>query len=156
MTDDAAIVRPARRDQLPALLAFVAQACDRASLAAEDAWAVRLAAEEACSNVIDHAYASRADGGPVTIRLTSDGARATITISDEAPAFDPASLPAPDLAAPLDARHPGGLGWHLIRQVMDEVRHEHGTDGNTLTLVRRLGPAGAAGRPAAPHAPDPE
>ena len=130
------IVRDARREHLPALLAFVQAACARAALTPEDAAAVRLAAEEACTNVIAHAYAG-AEPGPVTLRFERDARHVVVTVEDRAAPFDPALVAAPDLAGGWEDRELGGLGWHLIRQVMDEVRHEHDpAGGNRLTLVK--------------------
>jgi anti-sigma regulatory factor (Ser/Thr protein kinase) len=49
-------------------------------------------------------------------------------------------VPAPDLAAGWEERDAGGLGWHLVRRLMDEVRHEAPPDGgNRLTLIKHLG-----------------
>jgi Anti-sigma regulatory factor (Ser/Thr protein kinase) len=46
---------------------------------------------------------------------------------------------ATDITAPIEQRAIGGLGWHLVQQVMDEVRHSQGgTNGNRVTLVKRL------------------
>jgi serine/threonine-protein kinase RsbW len=65
--------------------------------------------------------------------------RAVVTIEDAAPHFDPADAPTPDLDAPLEDRAEGGLGWHLVRQFMDEViREAVPGGGNMLTLVTHL------------------
>jgi serine/threonine-protein kinase RsbW len=133
------IVRDARREHLPALLAFVQAACARAALTPDDAAAVRLAAEEACTNVVAHAYAG-AEPGPVSLRFERDARQVVVTVEDRAAPFDPALVAAPDLTAGWADRELGGLGWHLIRQVMDEVRHEHDpAGGNRLTLVKLIG-----------------
>ena len=132
------IVRDARREHLPALLAFVQAACARAALGPDDAAAVRLAAEEACTNVIAHAYAG-AEPGPLTLRFERDARHVVVTVEDQAAPFDPTLVAAPNVDADWAERELGGLGWHLIRQVMDEVRHEHGTaGGNRLTLVKAI------------------
>lgn len=132
------IVCDARREHLPELLAFVERACSRASLREPVAFDVRLATEEAVINVIDHGYAGMPVGS-VTIRLQVDPQQVVVTIEDHGRRFDPARVPAPDLHKPLEQRPIGGLGWHLVNRVMDEVRHEYGTTtGNRLTLVKRL------------------
>ena len=83
---------------------------------------VRLAAEEVCSNVIAHGYPGSA--GPVTLRLERRPHAVVVTVEDTGVPFDPASAPEPRLDAEWDQRPEGGLGWHLVRQVMDEIRHE--------------------------------
>ena len=132
------IVRDARREHLGDLLAFVDHACTRAGVAQEVLFDVRLAVEEVVTNVIDHGYAGMPTG-PVTVRFRHDPRQIIVTIEDLARPFDSSRLAAPDIAAPLEQRAIGGLGWHLVHQVMDEVRHvQGGTHGNRVTLVKRL------------------
>jgi serine/threonine-protein kinase RsbW len=120
------------------LLAFLEQACQEAGLDEEAAFAVRLAGEEACANIINHAYRGVAPG-PISMELRCDGAQVELRIEDRAPVFAPEDAPAPDLTSDAETRRMGGLGWHLIRQMMDEVRHEpRAGGGNRLVLVKRL------------------
>ena len=128
----------AAHDQLPGLLAFIDSACADAALDEEVCFAMRLGCEEACINIIDHAYEGR-EPGPVSLSFRCDGAQAVLSIEDKAPFFAPGDAPPPDLTSDLDSRPLGGLGWHLIKQVMDEVRHEQAPGGgNRLELVKRL------------------
>jgi anti-sigma regulatory factor (Ser/Thr protein kinase) len=60
-----------------------------------------------------------------------------ITLRDRGKPFDPASVPAPDMHLPLHERRIGGLGLHLIYQLMDDVRFEFRDGVNTLTMVKR-------------------
>jgi serine/threonine-protein kinase RsbW len=123
---------------LETLLAFLDDACAQAGLDEEVRFAVRLAGEEACSNIIDHAYRG-ADAGPISLQLRCDGAQVVLVIEDRAPFFSPADAPAPDLSADWENRRMGGLGWHFIHHMMDEVRHERiPGGGNRLELVKRL------------------
>ena len=139
----ARIERPATAEYLGEFLSFVTEQCDRAALPADVAGDVRLAAEEACANVIDHAYANVAPG-PLALAITYDAARVVVTIEDRAPRFDPRLAPAPDLETSAEARALGGLGWHLIRRTMDAVVHEYFEGrGNRLTLTRQLPPSTA-------------
>ena len=141
-TDDAAtevLVCEARRERLGDLLAFVERACARAALEPDAAFDVRLATEEVVTNVIEHAYAGASEPGPITVRFHHDPRQVVVTIEDLAPTFDPASVRPADPSAPLEQRRIGGLGWHFVTRVMDEVRHEHRHPrGNRLTLVKRL------------------
>lgn len=133
----ATIERPARMEEMPALLGFLRTRLTAAG-AGDPTWqALRLAVEEACTNVIAHGYR----GAPGTVRLSVavGGGLATVTVTDDAPPFDPAAVPPPDLDSPPETRRKGGLGWHLIRSVVDEVRHRSAEPrGNELTLVKRL------------------
>ncbi len=128
----------ARLENLPELLSFVDRECARAGVPNDAAFALRLAAEEAFVNIVRHAYTG--SPGPVRSSLTHSDQGITITFVDEAPPFDPRDAPPPDLDADLPDRREGGLGLHLIRQLMDEVHHRHRPGaGNTLELVKHLG-----------------
>lgn len=127
----------ARMADLAELTEYVDGECRRAGVGGEAAFAVRLAVEEAFTNIVQHGYAGRP--GPVRCTVRGEPDRVVVTLVDEAPAFDPSQAPAPDLESAWDERPEGGLGWHLVHGVMDEVRHEPGPGrGNVLTLVKRL------------------
>ncbi len=125
-----------RLADLPRLHAFVEQVCARAGVDEASHFALRLAAEEAFINKLQHGY----DGeGPVRFRAFADGTSLRLEMYDQAPAFDPAHGPVPDIEADWQERDAGGLGLYLLRQMMDEVRYEVGLeDGNRLTLVKHI------------------
>lgn len=128
----------ARIEHLAELMAFLDGECERAGVPEDAAFAVRLAAEEAFTNVIHHGYGERP--GPVRLDLSVDDGSLTLTLTDEAPVFDPEAAPTPDLESTLEERIEGGLGWHLVHQLMDEVEHRPGAgSGNVLTMVKYLG-----------------
>jgi serine/threonine-protein kinase RsbW len=132
------IVCEARRESLAELLAFVDRACARAALDPNTAFDVRLATEEAVTNVIEHGYAGMTPGS-ITLRIRRDARQIVITVEDDAPYFDPSSIRPADPDAPLDRRSVGGLGWHFVTRLMDQTRHERRhPHGNRLTLVKRL------------------
>ena len=117
-----------------------------------------LATDEAICNVIRHGYGRVADR-PIWISLRCIGGVATpethgtypttgleITIEDEARQVDLTQIKSRD----LDEIRPGGLGVHIIQQVMDEARYEHRADlggrGMRLTMVKlRVAAAEEAG-----------
>jgi len=128
----------ARLEELPAFLDFIEAGCRDAGASPGASADLRLAVEEACANIMSHGY--RGEPGPLTVEIASDDRQIVVRITDRAPPFRPDLVPPPDLASDWRARHIGGLGWHLINSVMDEVRHEAlGEQGNVLTLVKRLG-----------------
>ena len=132
------IEREARAENLPVLRGFVEQACREARFAETATLDLKLAVDEACTNILEHGYAGGAPG-PIRVSFDFDGERVVLVITDRARPFAPKDAPVPDLAAPLAERNVGGLGWHLIRQIVDEIRYEPRADGgNRLTLVKNL------------------
>ena len=101
---------------------------------------MRLAVEEVCTNLIVHGYKDR-PAGPIEVVAHDDRDRVTLVIQDRAPPFDPKNAPAPDLTSDVEHRRAGGLGWHLVKKMVDEIRYVPDTpSGNVLTLVKRKTP----------------
>ncbi len=120
------------------LLDFVAAFCAGANIRGQDEFDLRLAVEEVSANVMMHGYEERAPG-PLEVSFCADDEQVAVTISDRADPFNPELAPPPDLAAPAEERQIGGLGWHLVRLIVDEVNYRYDpTYGNTVTLVKRL------------------
>jgi serine/threonine-protein kinase RsbW len=119
-----------------------AQAC---GLDEGEAFKVQLAVDEACTNVIEHAYEGQ--GGPIELSCGLGESGFQVTIRDQGRPFDPATVSQPDLDAPLKDRQIGGLGLHFMHVLMDRVEFAFGeAGGNMLTMVKKLAP----GRKAAP------
>lgn len=134
--------RAARMEDLRELLAFVDAECERTGVPEDAAFALRLAAEETFTNIVRHGYAGGA--GPVSAELVRDHRGAVLTLQDQAPPFDPRQAPPPDLDSPAEERPVGGLGWHLVRELVDEIHHRPTPDGgNVFTLIKHLGDADA-------------
>jgi serine/threonine-protein kinase RsbW len=131
---------PARYDHLRAISTFVMDAIKDAPFDARQRYAIDLAVDEACSNVIDHAYGG-SDQGERRILLDLDDRGLKITIQDDGEPFDPACVVEPDLTSPLETRCERGLGVYLIREVMDEAAYDFSIPGvNQLILVKYFTP----------------
>jgi serine/threonine-protein kinase RsbW len=93
------------------------------------------AVDEAATNAIVHGHAGEV--GWVEVVVETDGDRFVVTIQDDAPAFDPTTVPDPDLAVHPRDRRPGGMGVLLARLCVDEMTWQpRPGGGNILTLVR--------------------
>jgi len=134
--DSASLCVPAQ----PAYLALIGMAVrwfgGQAGLSDENCQDLEVAVDEACSNVIRHGFAGRADGEMTVICSPVDrGLR--VTILDRGNPFDPEA--GTRTAEQKRSQDPvsGGLGLMLIRQLTDEVSFEHDDrEGNRLTLVK--------------------
>jgi anti-sigma regulatory factor (Ser/Thr protein kinase) len=136
---------PADRKGLVDCLDWCEAACAREALAPRDAYAVQLAVEEVCTNVVDHGYQGLPAGffSVDLCRGLDDGDVdcLTITVLDNGCAFVPDNAPVPDINASVEDRPVGGLGWLFVRSLMHSVQHQRdaASGTNRLTLVRRLG-----------------
>jgi anti-sigma regulatory factor (Ser/Thr protein kinase) len=100
------------------------------------AYAVQLAVDEACSNIIEHAYR---DTEPGRLRLTCEyrAGGLQIVIFDRGTPFDPDTIPDFDPSTPLNQRGRRGMGLFFISNLMDAVEYRFNTpDGNRLTLFK--------------------
>jgi serine/threonine-protein kinase RsbW len=99
-------------------------------------YSIEMAVDEACSNIVEHAYGGEGKGN---IRCTCSATEHDfrITLEDTGQSFDPSSIPHPNLSEDLNEREAHGLGLYFIRQWMDEVHFEHRGSVNVLTLVKR-------------------
>jgi anti-sigma regulatory factor (Ser/Thr protein kinase) len=135
-----------RTIRIPSDVARLAEVRDLIRTAATEAGADRAyvddlvqAVDETTTNSIVHGHDGRT--GWVEVRVTADGDRLIVVIEDDAPLFDPTTVPEPDLSVPPERRRPGGMGVHLARLCVDEISHRpRPGGGNILTLVRRLEP----------------
>ena len=128
---------PAVFESLDLIREFVGQAAQDAGLPDKAVYGVQLATDEACSNIIEHAYAGMSDQQiEVVCNVHPDSL--TIILRDHGRRFDPSLVPAPVLSGSVEDREIGGLGLHFIRKLMDEVIYESDPQaGNVLTLIKR-------------------
>jgi serine/threonine-protein kinase RsbW len=97
---------------------------------------VILAVDEAATNIIVHGY--QGQPGIIEVEMRRTGDSLVVCLRDQALPFDPTAMPPPDLTLPLEQRPFGGMGIHLIRQLMDEVTHRITPQGgNELTIVKK-------------------
>ena len=128
---------PGRFESLAKITDFVIRAAKSAGLGPDAVFSVEMAVDEACANIIEHAYGGEGKGD-IECTCQVDDAELTVTLRDNGSPFDPSRVPEPDVNAPLEERDEGGLGLYLMRKVMDEVHFEFSRDsGNTLILVKR-------------------
>ena len=117
---------------------YVAQIARTGNLNNKAVYAVQLAVDEACTNIIDYAYGGESKKEiRVDCQITRDALE--IRIEDSGKPFDISSVEtSPDVSAPLSERQVGGLGIYLINNLMDDVQHQQaGKTGNILILKKK-------------------
>jgi anti-sigma regulatory factor (Ser/Thr protein kinase) len=119
-----------------------AMACVRASARAagfdeQALYQIELAVDEACANVVEHAYEG-VEPGDVEVCCSLDNQDFVVRIRDWGKTFNPDEVPEPDVHAPLEERTLGGLGLFLMRQFMDRIQFTFDPEGgNTLVMVKK-------------------
>jgi anti-sigma regulatory factor (Ser/Thr protein kinase) len=127
---------PGRYSSLDAICEFVRDAARAAGLDERAIYDVELAANEGCSNIIDHAYGGESDR-PIDCSCEADAAGLTITLRDWGESFDPGSVDEPDFRVPLEQLSLRGAGLRMIRNCMDEVQYRAAPDGGNLLRMRK-------------------
>jgi len=98
---------------------------------------LQVALDEILINIIRYGY-SDDRGHEISIQLRIENGVLVSIIEDDGRAFDPLTLPEPDVGAPLQQRRAGGLGIHFVRNLMNEVTYNRSADRNRLILKRDL------------------
>jgi anti-sigma regulatory factor (Ser/Thr protein kinase) len=102
--------------------------------------AINVVLDEAVSNAINHGYDAGVRG-EIAVRLRRGADRVEVEVEDDGRPFDPLQVPPPDLTLPLERRPIGGLGVHLIKNLMDEVSYAHQHGRNVLKMAKHLAKA---------------
>ena len=131
------MTRAAELEGLAQFRRLVEQACNEAGIDDDTCYDLKLAVDEACTNVIQHGYEGM-NPGSIILELQVASSAVYITITDFGHPFEPSQAPDPDVEAVLDEREPGGFGLFFIYQTMDDVDYVTDGEGNHLRLVRRL------------------
>ena len=124
----------AKQDEILKVTADIEEILIAQNFSADAILDVQLALEEILVNIITYGY--RGKEGSIGIRCEASPTQVTLEISDSAPAFNPLTMPEPDVASEIEKRSVGGLGIFLVRQVMDTVTYQHKNHKNILTLVK--------------------
>lgn len=118
---------------------FVAGCLDGWQVAAEEIRRVEFIVEEVFTNFVRH---NRGGGAVILVDLLRREGRVVVHLEDrEVEPFDPDEVPPPDVAAGLDEREPGGLGLHLVRSLVDDLRYDYDPESRSLGVwaTRRVG-----------------
>ena len=121
-------------DELGRLVELIQSFTDSNSLDASINYLLNLAAEELFTNMVKY---SPSGTGDIAMRLTLEDKVVVATFIDHGvPEFDIRTAPSAAGDQPLHARRIGGLGLHLIREMMDEVDYQY-RDGNSVIILKK-------------------
>jgi len=123
--------------QIPQLADFLESIAEEKKLPQSLTMSLNLALEEAVTNVILYAYPQDADG-LVDIEAIIRPHEVEFILSDNGIPFDPTTTPPIDISLGVEERPLGGLGMHLVRQIMDSVLYRRDGDRNILTMIKNI------------------
>lgn len=101
----------------------------------EAVFATNLALEELVTNTIKYGYGSEAPRA-IEVSLSLETQELSLLVIDDAHAFDPFSQPDPDFTLPAEKRPIGGLGIHLIRNMMSTCLYQREKNKNIVLLTK--------------------
>jgi serine/threonine-protein kinase RsbW len=128
---------PGRYESLASIAVCIRQAALEAGFDASTRYSVEVAVDEACSNIIEHAYGGE-DRGEISVTYHIKPDVLEIVLRDWGEPFNPDAIPEPNFSIPLEKITTGGLGLYTIHRVMDEVNFEFSAEhGNVLTLIKK-------------------
>jgi serine/threonine-protein kinase RsbW len=116
---------------------FVADHAKKVGLSEKEISEIRLAVDEAYTNIIKHAYKNQ-PSKPVTIQLGFNNAQLWISIIDEGESFKPEEYKAPDILKRIKNKQRGGMGVFLIQKLMDQVQYNRKGQMNEIKMVKNL------------------
>jgi serine/threonine-protein kinase RsbW len=126
----------AKYDQLEPICNFMEQHVVKLGIPSSVVYDLVWSLNEIVTNVIEHGY--KGEAGIVEITLSREGSDFILQVRDEAPVFDPDTVPQPDLTLALSKRPMGGLGLYVTKKLVDSLSHRSNEKGgNEITLVKR-------------------
>jgi anti-sigma regulatory factor (Ser/Thr protein kinase) len=129
---------PSTTENLALIREFVTRVAGQAGLNETEVGQLELAVDEACANVIEHAYGDDKTK-QVIVRAIFDEDTLRIHVIDTGKGFDPTQVPEQELKDLIAKRRTGGLGMRLIKTLMDEVHYDiEPGKKNELRMVKKL------------------
>jgi anti-sigma regulatory factor (Ser/Thr protein kinase) len=122
---------------IPQLSEFIEGICEELNLDMSTTMNLNLALEEAVVNVMEYAYPTDVQGD-VTINAIANDTHLVFIIIDNGIPFDPTKKEEVDTTLSAEERPIGGLGIHLVRELMDSVDYEYRDCKNILTLSKNI------------------
>ena len=121
--------------EITKLNAFVKSATESLNMDKGLANQIKLAVEEAVTNVIDYAYPNDTEGD-ISMTIEADENRIRFIVWDSGAEFDPTTVSKADTTLTVDERPIGGLGILLVRNLMDSINYER-TDGKNVLRMEK-------------------
>jgi len=127
---------PKQIDSLESIFEFVAEFATVNGVGGDTLNAMQFGVEEIFTNLVKYNSETSND---VAIELDITNGRMALSLLDQdVHSYDLTKSPPVDITQPLHERTPGGLGIHLVKQMMDDVQYEYGGRTAKITLIKYL------------------
>lgn len=100
-------------------------------------YALNLSLDEILTNVIYYGY-DDTNEHHIIIRISLKDEELTAEVEDDGKPFNPLEAAKPDLEKPLEERQVGGLGIHLVMNLMDTVEYKRQGNKNLLVMKKKI------------------
>ena len=117
------------------LIKKMIQYCEKQCISDEIIQDMYLVLEEILTNIIKYSYNDGLEH-EIVVEIDNDADSLQIRVEDDGNLFDPTEFYNPDVEKDFDDRQIGGMGIHLIRSLMDEMRYEF-TQGRNILIVKK-------------------
>ena len=128
------------RNNLPAIASVIdsfAEFTEKCEIPMSVAMQVNLVFDELLNNIISYAFPDH-DIRHIKIHVEYSGEQLLITIEDDGLPFNPFQQSEVDTSLSVEDREIGGLGIHLVKNVMDEAKYQRYKDCNIVTLIKQV------------------
>ncbi len=128
---------PAEAKYLVQIRDFTTKYAKRNRFSRKEMNELKISIDEICSNIVRYAYEGM-ERGDIQVRIQRRKNLIIITIIDTGVEFDPSTIEAPNLGRHVQERRSGGMGFHLVKKLNDEVLYERVGNQNVITIRRKI------------------
>ncbi|MEX0684529.1 MAG: ATP-binding protein [Balneolales bacterium] len=129
------IMVPASTEYLNRVRSFVADLARQSGFSEADVEDIRLAVDEACTNVIKHAY-NYDSSKKIQVKVSINAKQLNISLYDSGNCFDPDTFRKPNLKEQVLKKMRGGMGIYLIKKSMDKVQYRRDDTINEICMTK--------------------
>lgn len=123
-------------DALGDIFDFADEFVAREELDAKAEFAIKFVVEELFTNMVKY----NVDGSnDIEISIHHLPSQLTLQMIDfDVDSFDPKSLEEVDISLPIEDRVPGGLGLHLVKSMVDDIKFDYTDRNMKITVIKNL------------------
>lgn len=135
-----AVTMPPKLEEIARLAEAIEGWCADAGVPVKTAYEINLMLDELITNTVSYGFADGREG-KIWVRIEHTGdSQLQITLTDNAPPFNPIDAHDPDVQADIEHRRIGGLGIYFVKQLSERIEYKALGDGNELRLWKRIAP----------------